>query len=49
MRIILEWILRIEVGKVRTGFIGLGYGPVAVSCEHRNEASGSLRTGEFID
>jgi hypothetical protein len=28
---------------------GSGEGPVAASCEHDNESSGSIRGGEFLD
>jgi hypothetical protein len=28
---------------------GPGQGPVAGSCEHGNEASGSIKVGEFLD
>jgi hypothetical protein len=28
---------------------GSGHGPVAGSCEHGNEASGSTEGGEFLD
>jgi hypothetical protein len=28
---------------------GLGYGPVADSCEQGNELSGSIKHGEFLD
>jgi len=31
------------------GCICLGYGPVAGSCEHGNEPSGSTKGGEFLD
>jgi len=48
-RIVLEWILRIYGGKLRTGSYGLGQEPVAGSCEHGNEPSGSIKPGEFLD
>jgi hypothetical protein len=35
--IILQWILKTYVGKVCNGFICLGIGRVAGSCEHNNE------------
>jgi len=28
---------------------GSGQGPVADSCEHRNELPGSIKGGEFLD
>jgi len=28
---------------------GLGYGPVAGSCEHSNETSGSIKGRELLD
>jgi hypothetical protein len=31
------------------GFIWLRMGPVADSCEHTNEYSGSIKYGEFFD
>jgi hypothetical protein len=37
------------VGKCRLDSCGSGYGPVTGSSEHRNEPSGSIRSGEFID
>jgi len=42
-------LVEIVWGRVRTGFIWLGYGPVAGSYEHGNETSGSTKGGEFID
>jgi len=37
------------VWKLWTSFIGSEEGPVAGSCEHGNEASGSVKGGEFLD
>jgi hypothetical protein len=45
--IILKWILK-KYG-VRAGFCWLRSDPVADSCEHGNEPSGSINGGEFID
>jgi hypothetical protein len=30
-------------------YSGSGYGPVAASCQHGNELSGSIKGGEFLD
>jgi hypothetical protein len=48
-RMILEWTLEKQVGKVWIGFLWLRMGPVAGSCEHGNEPSGSIKGGEFLD
>jgi hypothetical protein len=34
-----------DVGWIRVS----GYGPVASSCEHNNETSGSMTGGEFLE
>jgi hypothetical protein len=44
-----KWILGKQGGKAWTGFIWLRIGPVAGSCEHGNETSGSIKCGEFLD
>jgi hypothetical protein len=43
-RIILNVILEKSGLRVRTG-----YGPVAGSCDHGDEPSGSIKGGEFLD
>jgi hypothetical protein len=37
------------VGRRGLDSSGSGYGPVAGSCEHGNEPSGSIKVGEFLD
>jgi len=49
MRIILERVLKTQVGSVWTEFNGSGWGPVVGSCEHGNKHSGSIQGGEFLD
>jgi hypothetical protein len=44
--IILKLILEKDVGKLWTGS---EQGPVSGSCEHRNEPSGSIKGGKFVD
>jgi hypothetical protein len=43
VRVILEWILRKWCEKMWTE------GPVAGCCEHGNEPSGQIKSGEFLD
>jgi hypothetical protein len=38
-----------QLGRHRHGCNGSGQGPVAGSCEHGNEPSGSMKGGEFLD
>jgi hypothetical protein len=38
-----------RVGSCGLDACGSGYGPVAGSCEHGNDISGSLRGGEFLE
>jgi hypothetical protein len=45
---ILEWILEKEGGKNGVDASGSGKGPVAVSCEHGNEPSSSIKRGFFL-
>jgi hypothetical protein len=47
-RKILKWILKMG-GRLRTGLICSGYAPLAISCEHVNEPSGSIKGWEFMD
>jgi hypothetical protein len=37
------------VGRCGLDASGSGYGPVAGSCKHGNEPSGSIKGGEFLD
>jgi hypothetical protein len=37
------------VGRCGLDSSGSGQGPVAGSCEHGNEPSGSIKVGEFLD
>jgi hypothetical protein len=37
------------MGRCGLDVAGSGYGPVAGSCEHGNEFSGSIKDGEFLD
>jgi hypothetical protein len=37
------------VGRCGLNVSALGYGPVADSCEHGNELSGSTEGGELLD
>jgi hypothetical protein len=37
------------VGRCRIDACGSGQDQVAVSCEHGNEASSSIKGGEFLD
>jgi hypothetical protein len=37
------------MGKCGVDSSGSGWGPVAGSCEHGNEPSGSIKGGEFLD
>jgi hypothetical protein len=37
------------VGRCWLDLYGSGYGPVAGSCEHNNDLSGSIKGGEFLD
>jgi hypothetical protein len=46
---ILEWILGKQVERCEMDASGSGYGPVAGSCEHGNEPSGSMKGREFFD
>jgi hypothetical protein len=46
-KIILEWILGKEGGKVWLDSSGSEQGPVAGSCEHGNEPAGSIKGAEF--
>jgi hypothetical protein len=46
--ITLKWALRRICGG-ELGPSGLGSGPVASSCEHSNEHSGSIKYVEFLD
>jgi hypothetical protein len=39
----------VAVGRCGLDSSGTGQGPVAVSCEHGNETSGSIKGGEFLD
>jgi len=48
-RIISEWTLEKQSGKVITGFIWLRMGPVMGSCEHGNEHSGSIKGRECLN
>jgi hypothetical protein len=48
-RIILEWILGKEGGKLWTGFIWLRIGTTTGSCEHGDGPSGSIKGGEFLE
>jgi hypothetical protein len=45
----LEWKTMKRLGKCELDSSGSGYGPVAVSCEHGNEPSSSIRGGEFFN
>jgi len=42
-KIILEWTDGNRVGNCELDSYSSGYGPVASSCEHRNEPSGALK------
>jgi hypothetical protein len=44
-RIIFEWSLEKQDGKVQTGFTWLKMGSVAGSCEHANVSLGIKRQG----
>jgi hypothetical protein len=46
--LILKWILRNSVGWCGFGSSGSGQGPVAGSCEHGNEPSGSIKAWSFL-
>jgi hypothetical protein len=48
-KIILEWIFGKEVRNVWSTSCGSGYGPVAGSCEHGNELSGSIKGEKLLD
>jgi hypothetical protein len=48
-KIILEWILGKQAGKVWIGFIWLRIGTNGGCCENGNEPSGSIKGGEFLD
>jgi hypothetical protein len=48
-RIILEWILGKESGRVRTGCIWISTGTSGGVLEHGNEPSCSIKGGEFLD
>jgi hypothetical protein len=43
------YFMEIMMGICGLDASGSGYGPVADSCEHGNEPSGSIKVGEFID
>jgi hypothetical protein len=38
-----------DLKKICMGSRNSGYGPVASSCEHGNELSGSIKGGEIVD
>jgi hypothetical protein len=48
-RIILERILKKQVGSMWPGFIWLRTGTGGDCCEHGNEPSGSIKGAEFLD
>jgi len=48
-RIILEWISEKRGERCGLPSPGSGHGPVAGSCEHSNEPSGSIKGREFLD
>jgi len=41
--------IKYVITKYYTGTPNWTEGPVAVSCEHGNERSGSIKSGEFLD
>jgi hypothetical protein len=45
----LEWILEIWVGSCGADISGSGPIPVAGSCEHSNEPSGSIEDGGLLN
>jgi hypothetical protein len=47
-KIISEWILWTQDGKMRPGFIWLKIGTSGTSCEHGNEPQRSIRGGKFL-
>jgi hypothetical protein len=47
-RIILKCIFGKSMGECGLDSCVLGYGPVAGSCEHGNELSGSIKAGNFL-
>jgi hypothetical protein len=54
LRIDWEDNIRMDLREIRWGRCGLdssgsGYGPVAGSCEHSNELTGSIKDGKFRD
>jgi hypothetical protein len=46
---ILKWILWKQGGAAWIGFIWLRIGTGGGSCDHRNDPSGSVESGEFLD
>jgi hypothetical protein len=48
-KIILEWILGKQGGRMWTGCIWIRIGINRGSCEHGNEPSGFIICGEFLD
>jgi hypothetical protein len=45
----LKWIEENRVWRCGLTSSGSGWGPVAGSCEHGNEPSGSIKGREFLD
>jgi hypothetical protein len=47
-QLILKWVLRNTAYGPGLDSMASGYGPVAGTCEHGNESSGSTQSGKFL-